>query len=339
MKNLLTILLIITCLFGYGQSDAKYIRIYISKPNVWNGSSTIIIFSDSCTDGLDQCCDASTIFGLQCDDCITTTIGNQPYVFNCFPNLTEDKIIPLNINIAPDTGTFVIGQDFILGDIPQYRLLDTQYPGYHQMPYTCQGPVSNGRFSMFFEYPLTVDVFGGCYTGYVVINNDEPSESYEITSYDDPNISYILPPSTDTIYSLSNGDYLITLNDTIIEEALFSVANTILNDELVVPHVLLTIQDSYITPYLIIESSYDEISWDFGDGTPILYNDVNPVHGYTETGIFILKVTITRNGCSKTIQEVITIYNPLSIQPIYPIIPNDKHTQYYYGIDGKLIRK
>jgi len=29
----------------------------------------------------------------------------------------------------------------------------------------------------------------------------------------------------------------------------------------------------------------------------------------------------------------------LSIQHIYPIIPNDKQTQYYYGIDGKLIRK
>jgi hypothetical protein len=339
MKNLLTILLIITCLFGYGQSDGKYIRLYINKPNVWNGSSTIIIFSDSCTDGLDQCCDASTIFGLQCDDCITTNIGDQPYVFNCFPNLTEDKIIPLNINIAPDTGTFVIGQDFILGEIPQYRLLDTQYPGYHQMPYICQGPVSNGRFSIFFEYPLNVDVVGGCEQGYVVINNDQSSAPYELTPYNDPNTYYELPPNTDTIFNLPNGDYLLTLNDTIFEQVQFGVSNTIFEDELVVPYTLLTIQDPYIIPYLVPAQSYDEISWDFGDGTPILYNDVNPVHGYTETGIFILKITIIRNGCSKTIQEVITIYNPLSIQPIYPIIPNDKHTQYYYGIDGKLIRK
>jgi hypothetical protein len=339
MKKLLTILLIITCLFGYGQSDAKYIRIYINKPNVWNGSSTIIIFSDSCTNGVDQCCDASTIFGLQCDDCITTTIGDEPYVFNCFPNLTEDKIIPLNINIAPDTGTFVIGQDFILGDIPQYRLLDTQYPGYHQMPYICQGPVSNGRFSIFFEYPLNVDVVGGCEQGYIVINNDQSSAPYELTPYNDPNIYYELPPNTDTIFNLPNGDYLLTLNDTIFEQVQFGVSNTIFEDELVVPYTLLTIQDPYIIPYLVPAQSYDEISWDFGDGTPILYNDVNPVHGYTETGIFILKITITRDGCSKTIQEVITIYNPLSIQHIYPIIPNDKHTLYYYGIDGKLIRK
>ena len=53
MRNLLTILLLITCLFSYGQSEAKYIRVYINKPNVWGGSNTIIIFSDSCTDGLD----------------------------------------------------------------------------------------------------------------------------------------------------------------------------------------------------------------------------------------------------------------------------------------------
>jgi hypothetical protein len=207
------------------------------------------------------------------------------------------------------------------------------------MPYICQGPVSNGRFSMFFEYPLTVDVVGGCEEGYVIINNDQSSAPYELTPYNDPNTYYELPPNTDTIFNLPNGDYLLTLNDTIFEQVQFGVSNTIFEDELVVPYTLLAIQDPYIIPYLVPAQSYDEISWDFGDGTPILYNDVNPVHGYTETGIFILKVTIIRNGCSKTIQEVITIYNPLSIQPIYPIIPNDKHTQYYYGIDGKLIRK
>ena len=151
--------------------------------------------------------------------------------------------------------------------------------------------------------------------------------------------SYILPPNTDTIFNLPNGDYLLTLNDTIFEQVQFGVSNTIFDDELVVPYTLLTIQDSYIIPYLIPAQSYDEISWDFGDGTPILYNDVNPVHGYTETGIFILKITIIRNGCSKTIQEVITIYNPLSVPHLYPIILSDKQTQYYYGIDGKLIRR
>jgi hypothetical protein len=174
------------------------------------------------------------------------------------------------------------------------------------MPYTCQGPVSNGRFSILFEYPLTVDVFGGCYTGYVVINNDEPSESYEITSYDNPNISYILPPSTDTIYSLSNGDYLVTLNDSIIEEAQFSVANTILNDELVIPYILLTIQDSYIAPYLIIESSYDEISWDFGDGTTSTL--ANPTHNFLSSTPRTVTLDIFYQCRTLTLSSVV---NPL----------------------------
>jgi hypothetical protein len=335
MKKLLTILLIITCLFGYGQSDAKYIRVYIEKPELLY-KNCVIIFSESCTDGLDWDYDAIQFGGPL--NSITTTIGNTSYVFNCFSNITEDKVIPLNINISPDTGLFIIGLDLSVGNLV-CRLLDTQYPGYHQMPYICQGPVSNGRFSMFFEYPLTVDVVGGCEEGYVIINNDQSSAPYELTPYNDPTTYYELPPNTDTIFNLPNGDYLLTLNDTIFEQTQFGVSNTIFEDALVVPYTLLAIQDPYIIPYLVPAQSYDEISWDFGDGTPILYNDVNPVHGYTETGIFILKVTIIRNGCSKTIQEVITIYNPLSIQHIYPIIPNDKHTQYYYGIDGKLIRK
>ena len=335
MKKLLTILLIITCLFGYGQSDAKYIRVYIEKPELLY-KNCVIIFSESCTDGLDWDYDAIQFGGPL--NSITTTIGNTSYVFNCFSNITEDKTIPLNINISPDTGLFIIGLDLSVGNLV-CRLLDTQYPGYHQMPYICQGPVSNGRFSMFFEYPLTVDVVGGCEEGYVVINNDQSSAPYELTPYNDPTTYYELPPNTDTIFNLPNGDYLLTLNDTIFEQVQFGVSNTIFEDELVVPYTLLTIQDPYIIPYLIPAQSYDEISWDFGDGTPIVYNDVNPVHGYTESGIFILKITITRDGCSKTIQEVITIYNPLSVPHIYPIMLSDKQTQYYYGIDGKLIRK
>ena len=336
MKKILTILLFITSIFSYSQSDAKYIRVYIEKPELLY-KNCVIIFSDSCIDGLDWNYDAIQ-FGSPLNS-ITTTIGNTSYVFNCFPNITEDKIIPLNINISPDTGVFIIGVDLSVGDLPPYALLDSQNPGYHQMPYICQGPVSNGRFSILFEYPLTVDVISGCEVGYVIINNDETSVSYELTPYYDPNTSYILPPTTDTIFDLPNGNYLLTLNDSIVEQTEFGVSNTIFNDELVVPYILLAIQDPYIIPYLIVASPYDEISWNFGDGTPIIYNDVNPVHGYTQAGIYTLELTITRNGCSKTLQQMITIYNPLGIQQIYPIIPSYKQSQYYYGIDGKLIKR
>ena len=336
MKNLLTILLFITCLFSYSQSGTRGVRVFLEKPNLLY-KQTIIYFSDTCTDGYDQFNDA-LLFGGTLDN-IWTSIGTTEYVINTFGPLTEDKEITIGAYIYRDTGLFIIGVDETYGSSLQYVLLDNQVLGYHDMPYTCQGPVSNDRFSILFEYPLTVDVVGGCEEGYVVINNDETSASYELTPYDDPNSSYILPPNTDTIFNLPNGDYLLTLNDTIFEQVQFGVSNTIFNDELIVPYTLLTIQDPYIIPYLIPAQPYDEISWDFGDGTPILYNDVNPVHGYTETGIFILKITIIRNGCSKTIQEVITIYNPLSVPHLYPIILSDKHTQYYYGIDGKLIRR
>ena len=335
MKNLLTILLLITSIFSYSQPDVEYIKAYVEKP-VLLYTSTFISFSDSCTEAADNCCDAVT-FGPAPLNTVTTTIGNNSYYFNCFPKSTQDRIIPLNINISPDTGLFIIGVDLDFGDLT-YVLLDTQYPGYHQMPYVCQGPVSNDRFGILFEYPLTVNVVGGCEEGYVIIDNDESSISYEVTSYNDPNISYTFPPNTDTIFGLINGDYLLTLNDTIAEEVQFSVSNTTFNDELVVPYVLLPIQDPYIIPYLIAESPYDEIAWNFGDGTPILYNDFNPVHGYTQEGIYTLELTITRDGCSKTLQQIITIYNPLGIQNIYPIIPSYKQSQYYYGIDGKLIR-
>ena len=335
MKKLILFLTILIPSITLSQSDADYIRVYIEKPELLY-KNCVIIFSDTCTNGADWCCDAIQFGGPL--NSITTTIGNTSYVFNCFPKITQDRIIPLNINISPDTGVFIIGIDLSVGNLPPYALLDSQFPGYHQMPYICYGPVSNGRFSILFEYPMTVDVISGCESGYVIINNDESSVPYELMNYYDPSVSYNFPPNTDTIFDLPNGDYILTLNDSITEQAQFSVSNTTFNDELVIPYSLLTIQDPYIIPYLIMAASYDEISWNFGDGTPILYNDINPVHGYTQTGIYTLEVIITRNGCSKTLQQTITIYNPLGIQSIYPIIPNNKKNQYYYGIDGRLIR-
>ena len=68
----------------------------------------------------------------------------------------------------------------------------------------------------------------------------------------------------------------------------------------------------------------------------MIYDDINPVHYYSEVGQYILSVTVTSGNCSKTIQEVITIDNVFGFPNINI---NNKTYPYYYGIDGRLFKR
>ena len=331
MKNLLSLLLFLVTVTGYCQADAAYIRVYIEKPELLY-KSTVIIFSDSCTEEVDNCCDAPTFGGAGLNS-ITTNIGNNPYLFNCFPKITEDRTIPLNVSAFPDTGLFIIGVDLSSGDVPVTVLLDSQIPGYHQMPYICQGPVSNERFSLRFEYPVSVDVTNACGSGFVVVDNDEPNTQYVLESEDE---TMYLPAYTDTIYDLPDGNYTLSVYDSIEEHVSFSIASTIIDAALFLPYTFLYIGDSYVTPILNIYTPYNEIAWDFGDGTTA-YNDINPVHYYSQPGVYILKATVNEGQCSRVFEALITVQDALGISTVNRSYY--KPTGSYYAIDGKLVKK
>ena len=331
MKQFLSVLLFLTSIAGYSQTGG--IRVYLEKPNQLY-KQTIIYFSDTCTDGFDQFNDA-LLFGGTLNN-IWTNIGTTEYVINTFGPLTEDKDIPIGAQIFPDTGLFIIGVDEIYGEVLPYTLLDNQVPGYHDTPYICQGPVSNERFSIHFERPMKIEVASDCDFGYIVIDNDEPSIGYTLIPNNNPNISYTLPASTDTIFDLPSGDYTLCSNDVIYEQTTFTISNTTIDATLYIPYTTVYIGDSYITPILNIYSPYNDILWDFGDGTT-LYNDINPVHYYTQPGIYTLKAIVSEGQCSRIFESQITVENINGIQAINRL--QYRPTSNFYSIDGKLVKK
>jgi hypothetical protein len=331
MKNLLISLLLLTSVVSYSQTNG--IRVYLEKPNQL-ARTAVILFSDSCSDEFDFCCDAE-LFGGELNN-IWTNANGIKYVINTFGPLTEDRNIPINAHISPDTGIFIIGVDQTYGDILPYALLDNQVPGYHSMPYYCQGPVSNERFSIHFEQSIQIEVVNSCDFGYAVINNDEPSIGYTLISNNDPNVSYILPASTDTIFDLPNGDYILCSNDFIPQQTTFTISNTSIDAILNIPYTTVYIGDSYVTPILNIYSPYNDIIWDFGDGT-FITNDINPVHYYSQPGIYTLKAIVNEGQCSKVFESLITVENINGIQAINKM--QYRPTSNYYSIDGKLVKK
>jgi len=330
MKYFLITFMLLTSITSFSQGG---VRLFFEKPNTFY-RQTIIAFTDSTTDQVDVCCDAVRLPGS--NNGIWTYIGNTEYSINAFGVLSEDKLVPLGISSSSNDGLFTIGIDQILGDTLPLVLLDNLVPGYHELPYTFSGPVSN-RFSILFEKPISLEVVNGCEKGYVVIENDEPSSPYYLT--DNLGQTLYLPSYTDTIYDLPSGYYTLSIYDSIPETIYFLVENTVIDATLNIPLTTIYLGDSFVTPILNIYSPYDYIEWDFGDGN-FFSNDINPVHYYSQIGTFTLKATIGLGQCLKIFSTQITVNGPLSIIPQnYRDFPKHRPSSFYYAIDGKLIKR
>jgi PKD repeat protein len=329
MKKLLGALLLLTNVACFSQTTG--VRLFFQKPNQFN-KQTIIAFSDTTTNGADNCCDALMLAGSA--QGIWTYINGTKYTINTFAPLEVDNVIQLGTSASPDTGAFIIGVDQYIGDTLDVAILDELVPGIHSVPYSCQGPVSGDRFSLFVERPLSVEVVEGCEIGYVAINNDEPSVPYQLTNQANETLS--LPATADTIYDLPSGTYTLCVYDDVPEQYTFTIVNTVIDATLYLPYTTLYIGDSYVTPILNIYSSYDSIEWDFGDGT-IAQNDINPIHYYTSVGTYTLRASVSEGECTRIFEATITVSDISNIQ--YVQVVRRKPTDYYYAIDGKLIRR
>jgi hypothetical protein len=320
--------------------NGKGVRVYIEKPNTNLYKQTIVAFTDASTDGIDQ--NDALVFGGT--TYLFTELNNQAYTINAFGPLTEDKTVPLKTAISPDTGLFIIGIDTFMtyGESNEERLLvglfDNSTNTLHNLetPYVFQGPTAN-RFSLVFEPPITVEIVNGCNLGYIVIDNDEPSSPYHLQS--DEFVGFY-SNETDTIFNLPNGNYTLSLPfEEFLEVSSFSVENTIIEASLSIPLTTVYLDESCIMPVLTINSLWHSIIWDFGDGN-FFYNDINPLHYYSQSGTYILSVTISEGFCEKIFQTEIQVKEPLGLGVLeYKYLPKYKPSNFYYAIDGRLMKK
>ena len=293
-----TLAILLTCFSLFAQSQDG-IRIYLEKPNLLQ-STAAIVFSENTTDGVDFGYDA-LLFGSVTNS-IYTYHGDAAYVNNWFGPLTDDRVIQLGMTLSPDTGLFIIGIDFWYGDTIRAQLIDNLVPGLHEFPYVCQAPVSNDRFKILFEYPMCVEVYSGCEKGLIVIDNDDEGSEY-ILQYESDTVSY--PSNTDTIRNLYEGTY--TLISGIGETYTFGIQTTPFEASLYVPEANVWVIDSWVEFVLTCFEPLTQIEWNFGDGDTLI-GSFNPVHQYTEPGIYSASVTLTSfNGCQKILNQLITV--------------------------------
>jgi hypothetical protein len=329
MKLLLLFLLFSTASFSQGA-----FRLFFQGETFYK--QTYIVFTDSTTDDVDMCCDVVKIGGANAND-IWTSIDDVPYAFNFFSPLSSDKIIPLGVAAASISPYYVIGVDETQGREFCLQIFDLQNGSVHSLPYPFYGEIFPGRFLLFVEYPLSVSVTDGCDSSLVTIDNDEFTGEYLVNSFEGDLI--FLPGNSQSLY-LPDGQYDITVlvdDETCQETVEFEVSPVMIEASLHVPYTILSTQDPVIIPTLVLDSPVDEYFWDFGDGSPFLYNDHNPVHFYSEEGAYILRVVLRKGFCTKELTETITIEKFSFIEELQ--IKARKKPELEYGIDGRLQRK
>jgi len=301
---------------------------------------TILAFDSTTTDGFDLCCDASVFGGPNSFLGIYTYSNNQYYAITAYSKLTTDRSVELYTTANPDVIDFTIDVVDTIGyENTIVCISDSFFPEQlFNFPYSVSGPITGNRFRFHTSAPVKIQAINGCDSdsgGTVYINNPnyrwgfELFRNGELIEYGDIG---------DSVFTnLQSGSYQYTWYNGIGNQTLnFEISNNPFDYELILPYDYLWIQDATIAPELIITGDYDNVSWDFGDGSEIITNDTNPLHTFSNTGEFIMTITVTSGTCTKTIQELITVYDIFGFPNINV---NNKTYPYYYGIDGRLFKR
>ena len=323
-------------LFSQAPVEVGY-KLRLSRDQNWN-YETFVVFDSTTTEGIDLCCDASTFGGPSTSLGLYTKIGEGYFLFNYFSRLTTDRVVDLYTFATPDTGSFTIDvvesvgyASTILG-LSDYNFPDQRF----NFPYLAQGPITGQRFRLHTSAPVEIRVSNGCESdsgGSVLINNPNSKWSEQIFFEGEE----ILVDVDSQISGLTSGNYEYKWSNESGTQTLgFAISNNPFNFNLIVPYTYLDVTDPGIIPEVLINGAYDQIIWDFGDGSGLRYDDLNPIHYYDDIGEYILRVEVTSGACTKTLEQLIIVDDVSGI----PMVREKKMKPlYYYGLDGRLHRR
>lgn len=291
--------------FFFNQPDFE--RMWVSVSNVEEGlyNETLIAFIADATEEKDAMYDAKKIPGNQ-NIALYTVIGNDMYSIQAFPELTNDRIIPLGLKasiagnytfsikhidlISPTVLIFL--EDLELGIIHNLRASDYQFSLTESIDHA-------NRFRIVFTAPIAIETSA---TSCADNDGEVRIEAHEYWSYRLANADgmtvYEGSGSSD-IYGLQRGIYNLNLNyqgyaalEIIEIVGPQSVHATIINQD----QLTVNVNEPVVFQGNIIGQSAVS-QWYLSDGSAIVTNELSFVHHFSQTGNFTVSLQAQNGDC------------------------------------------
>lgn len=324
-------LLVLLSVNSYSQ-DLVRLRLRLENINQV-GTEALIAFKEDATDGVDIQYDAPLLQGNSNLALYTINIGGSYHPIQAWPTLTNYKIIPLGFtNTIPGISKIYVNLFENFDESVLIYLEDTELGILHKIvsnyyEFNNTSVINNDtRFKLHFYAPIlisTVDDCGDRGVGKISINTTNTYQIDAKLKIDDLVI--------DTVSFIGNYNFIGLVNDSYTLEMSYLDNENIENIDINSP-MTSAVATSTTDSALITDSQIEFIGsvqgastffWNFGDGN-VFYNDLNPVHTFTNIGSYEVYFTAESGDCISIdtlniiifdINNVIDNYMDISIFP------------------------
>lgn len=305
-------------------------------------SETVVAFAEDATDGIDNQYDAVRMPGNN-QIGLWTINGTQQFVFQYWPTLSYERIITLGaLNTLDSNASITMNQFDNFDSTTVIFLEDLLLDTLHNLLQIRTYHFDNGlihsdqtRFRLHFRAPIRIESSGDCAgatSGELTISNPNlisvkarvvDQNGTQISSTDYFQGQWVVSGLGSGLHGLyfTYEDSVKTQKFIYISDGGMQVAPTITASATEVFIIDATIE------FLAIAPGATGLIWNFGDGSPIVTGDINPVHTFQQTGNFVVSLTATNGLCQSVTTKVINVFEiPNSLSNIssnkFTINPN-----------------
>lgn len=296
-------------------------RLWVSVTTAQNDyNETLLGFRNDATDEVDNQYDAAKFRANQ-NISLYSLIGDNGYAIQALPSLGSDKVVQLGIEAAVNgSHTFRLKKTDNLDETVQIILEDTKKGVFQNLrsnpvyPYDYDKATDVKRFRLHFKPGVEIQTSTeSCAQndGAITINSPSATSSHLVIRdasgeviAENENFSGFL-----NVPNLPAGSYLVKLDNSFgmhVQQTVEIKGGSPVSAQIVASSKEVIASQDFIEMKANVNGTYSDITWNFGDGT-IITGTSNPLHMYTEPGVYTVSLIVSNANCMDVKETQITV--------------------------------